>query len=145
MCLCALRKTHCNRAATGNSILSVCSLRRTEHPYLRASLTSCFQKSQTLVQTLKRAKNVCFIVFRDLQIVRFQETLKASTRLLESRLFFSMKRKLFKTLEKLPPLCFPASSVVDVSCSFLSLSLFPNIFALFSPVRACTRSHPAEQ
>jgi hypothetical protein len=26
----------------------------------------------------------------------------------------------------------------------LSLSLFPNIFALFSPARACTCSHPAE-
>ncbi len=29
-------------------------------------------------------------------------------------------------------------------CSFLFLSLSPKIFALFSPVRACTRSHPAE-
>jgi hypothetical protein len=31
-----------------------------------------------------------------------------------------------------------------VSCSFPSLSLFPNIFALFSPANACTRSHAAE-
>jgi hypothetical protein len=34
--------------------------------------------------------------------------------------------------------------VIDVSCSFLFLSLSSNIFALFSPARACTRSHPAE-
>jgi hypothetical protein len=33
-------------------------------------------------------------------------------------------------------------SVLDVSCNFLSLSLSPNIFALFYPASACTRSNP---
>ena len=32
---------------------------------------------------------------------------------------------------------FPASAVLDMSCGFLSLSLSPNIFVLFSPARAC--------
>jgi hypothetical protein len=34
--------------------------------------------------------------------------------------------------------------VLGVVCSFLSLSLSPNIFALVSPASACTRSPPAE-
>ena len=36
------------------------------------------------------------------------------------------------------------SAVIDMSCSCLSLSLPPNIFSLFSPVRAYTHSHQAE-
>ena len=36
------------------------------------------------------------------------------------------------------------SVVFYVSCSFLSVSLSPNIFDLFSPARSFTRSHPAE-
>jgi hypothetical protein len=35
-------------------------------------------------------------------------------------------------------------AVVYVSYSYLSLSLSPNIFALCSPARACTRSHTAK-
>jgi hypothetical protein len=32
----------------------------------------------------------------------------------------------------------------SLGCGFLYLSLSPNIFALFSPAKASTRSHPAE-
>jgi hypothetical protein len=34
---------------------------------------------------------------------------------------------LFKTLDKFCPICFPASAVLDVSSSFLSLSLSPKL------------------
>jgi hypothetical protein len=37
------------------------------------------------------------------------------------------KSCLFKTLDKLCPVCFPASVVLDVSSSFLSLSLSPKL------------------
>ena len=50
------------------------------------------------------------------------------------------KRSFQRSLKR----AFHASAVLQVSCSFLSLSLSPNIFALFSPAIACTRSHLAE-
>ncbi len=68
------------------------------------------------------------VLFRDLQIVRFQRIFKPS-------------RCHYKGLEKLSPSYFPPSSVLHVSCSFLSLPLSPNIFSLFSPPSGCTCSH----
>jgi len=68
--------------------------------------------------------------FTSLQIVCFQRTLTVSSFLVKD------PEKAFKA-----SLYFPASAVLHVSCSFLSLSLSPNNFALFSPASACTRSH----
>jgi hypothetical protein len=62
-------------------------------------------------------------IFRGLEIV-FREAIKSLL-----RLTFSLLLSVF-----------PVSVVMDVSCSFLSLTLSPNIFSLVSPPSACTRA-----
>ena len=80
---------------------------------------------------LKKLEFVILCFQRSSNLVFSEDLYKKRTRLV-----FVFSKTLKKTF--LSPCYCAASAVLHMSCNFHSLSLSPNIFALFSPASACT-------